>query len=72
MAYKAQVEPLASPLKKTKLDSASDNIIQEVWLYSFWEKREYFVKGQLNRLTVKHVRDADNDAFLSAVCFSLY
>lgn len=30
VAYKAQVEPLASPLKKTKLDSASDNIIQEV------------------------------------------
>ncbi|KAJ0065867.1 hypothetical protein NL108_000100, partial [Boleophthalmus pectinirostris] len=30
VAYKAQVEPLtASPLKKTKLDSASDNIIQE-------------------------------------------
>ncbi|XP_057690641.1 plectin isoform X23 [Corythoichthys intestinalis] len=30
IAYKAQVEPLASsPLKKTKLDSASDNIIQE-------------------------------------------
>ncbi|XP_054638371.1 plectin-like isoform X8 [Dunckerocampus dactyliophorus] len=29
VAYKAQVEPLASPLKKSKLDSASDNIIQE-------------------------------------------
>ncbi|XP_056141828.1 plectin-like isoform X1 [Lampris incognitus] len=29
VAYKAQVEPLASPLKKTKMDSASDNIIQE-------------------------------------------
>ncbi|XP_040899535.1 plectin isoform X4 [Toxotes jaculatrix] len=29
VAYRAQVEPLASPLKKTKLDSASDNIIQE-------------------------------------------
>ncbi|XP_068999461.1 plectin isoform X4 [Embiotoca jacksoni] len=29
VAYNAQVEPLASPLKKTKLDSASDNIIQE-------------------------------------------
>ncbi|XP_026148889.1 plectin isoform X10 [Mastacembelus armatus] len=29
VAYKAQVEPLVSPLKKTKLDSASDNIIQE-------------------------------------------
>ncbi|XP_061529836.1 plectin-like isoform X4 [Phycodurus eques] len=29
VAYKAQVEPLASPLKKTKLDSASDDIIQE-------------------------------------------
>ncbi|KAM9310114.1 plectin isoform 5-T5 [Pholidichthys leucotaenia] len=29
VAYKAQVEPLDSPLKKTKLDSASDNIIQE-------------------------------------------
>uniref|UniRef100_A0A3B4AWF4 Plectin a n=1 Tax=Periophthalmus magnuspinnatus TaxID=409849 RepID=A0A3B4AWF4_9GOBI len=30
VAYKAQVEPLtSSPLKKTKLDSASDNIIQE-------------------------------------------
>lgn len=30
VAYKAQVEPLTSPLKKTKMDSASDNIIQEV------------------------------------------
>ncbi|MEQ2225097.1 hypothetical protein ILYODFUR_014017, partial [Ilyodon furcidens] len=30
VAYRAQVEPLASPLKKAKLDSASDNIIQEV------------------------------------------
>ncbi|XP_014911188.1 plectin isoform X19 [Poecilia latipinna] len=29
VAYRAQVEPLASPLKKAKLDSASDNIIQE-------------------------------------------
>ncbi|KAM3873606.1 plectin-like [Diretmus argenteus] len=29
VAYKAQVEPLTSPLKKTKTDSASDNIIQE-------------------------------------------
>eukprot|EP00064_Thunnus_orientalis_P001247 superscaffoldBa00000083_g1249 len=29
VAYKAQVEPLVSPLKKTKLDSASDSIIQE-------------------------------------------
>ncbi|XP_024917402.1 plectin isoform X7 [Cynoglossus semilaevis] len=29
VAYKAQVEPLAAPMKKTKLDSASDNIIQE-------------------------------------------
>ncbi|XP_067256156.1 plectin isoform X4 [Chanodichthys erythropterus] len=29
VAYKAQVEPLTSPLKKTKMDSASDNIIQE-------------------------------------------
>ncbi|XP_078789369.1 plectin-like isoform X46 [Oryzias latipes] len=29
VAYRAQVEPLASPVKKTKLDSASDNIIQE-------------------------------------------
>lgn len=29
VAYKAQVEPFTSPLKKTKLDSASDNIIQE-------------------------------------------
>ncbi|XP_077383781.1 plectin isoform X7 [Festucalex cinctus] len=29
VAYKAQVEPHTSPLKKTKLDSASDNIIQE-------------------------------------------
>ncbi|KAM8847464.1 plectin isoform 13-T14 [Synchiropus picturatus] len=29
VAYKAQVEPMTSPLKKTKLDSASDNIIQE-------------------------------------------
>ncbi|XP_054897951.1 plectin-like isoform X34 [Poeciliopsis prolifica] len=29
VAYRAQVEPLASPLKKSKLDSASDNIIQE-------------------------------------------
>ncbi|XP_031731957.1 plectin isoform X3 [Anarrhichthys ocellatus] len=29
VAYKAHMDPLASPLKKTKLDSASDNIIQE-------------------------------------------
>ncbi|XP_077431939.1 plectin isoform X4 [Vanacampus margaritifer] len=29
VAYKAQVEPHTSPIKKTKLDSASDNIIQE-------------------------------------------
>ncbi|XP_056901477.1 plectin-like isoform X38 [Takifugu flavidus] len=29
VAYNAQVEPLVSPVKKTKLDSASDNIIQE-------------------------------------------
>ncbi|XP_037532381.1 plectin isoform X3 [Nematolebias whitei] len=29
VAYRAQVEPLSAPLKKTKLDSASDNIIQE-------------------------------------------
>ncbi|XP_053287893.1 plectin isoform X6 [Pleuronectes platessa] len=29
VAYKAQVEPLTSPVKKSKLDSASDNIIQE-------------------------------------------
>ncbi|XP_059195504.1 plectin-like [Centropristis striata] len=29
VAYKAHVDPLASPLKKTKMDSASDNIIQE-------------------------------------------
>ncbi|KAM9806515.1 plectin-like isoform 7-T7 [Syngnathus typhle] len=29
VAYKAQVEPHTSPLKKTKLDSTSDNIIQE-------------------------------------------
>ncbi|KAL7393270.1 hypothetical protein ABVT39_008733 [Epinephelus coioides] len=29
VAYKAHVDPLASPLKKSKLDSASDNIIQE-------------------------------------------
>ncbi|XP_061805799.1 plectin-like isoform X8 [Nerophis lumbriciformis] len=29
VAYRAQVEPLASPLKKSKLDSTSDNIIQE-------------------------------------------
>nr|XP_015804889.2 plectin isoform X11 [Nothobranchius furzeri] len=29
VAYRAQVEPVTSPLKKTKLDSASDNIIQE-------------------------------------------
>ncbi|KAJ8411594.1 hypothetical protein AAFF_G00164020 [Aldrovandia affinis] len=29
VTYKAIVEPLASPLKKTKMDSASDNIIQE-------------------------------------------
>ena len=33
IAYKAQVEPLTSPLKKTKMDSASDNIIQEVSLH---------------------------------------
>ncbi|XP_059363298.1 plectin-like isoform X5 [Carassius carassius] len=29
VAYKAQVEPLTSPLKKTKMESASDNVIQE-------------------------------------------
>ncbi|KAJ8353993.1 hypothetical protein SKAU_G00215600 [Synaphobranchus kaupii] len=29
VTYKALVEPLASPLKKTKMESASDNIIQE-------------------------------------------
>ncbi|XP_068586164.1 plectin-like isoform X4 [Cebidichthys violaceus] len=29
VAYEAHVDPLASPLKKSKLDSASDNIIQE-------------------------------------------
>ncbi|XP_047666901.1 plectin isoform X10 [Tachysurus fulvidraco] len=29
VAYKAQVEPLTSPLKKTKMESASDTIIQE-------------------------------------------
>ncbi|XP_062321017.1 plectin isoform X13 [Osmerus eperlanus] len=29
VAYKAHMEPLASPLKKSKMDSASDNIIQE-------------------------------------------
>lgn len=33
VAYRAQVEPLASPIKKTKLDSASDSIIQEVYFY---------------------------------------
>lgn len=30
VAYKAHVEPLTSPLKKTKMESASDNVIQEV------------------------------------------
>jgi len=30
VAYKAHMDPLASPLKKTKMDSASDDIIQEV------------------------------------------
>lgn len=34
VAYKAQVEPLTSPLKKTKMESASDNIIQEVSEFS--------------------------------------
>ncbi|KTG06348.1 hypothetical protein cypCar_00014477 [Cyprinus carpio] len=29
VAYKAHVEPLTSPLKKTKMESASDNVIQE-------------------------------------------
>nr|XP_055067799.1 plectin isoform X2 [Misgurnus anguillicaudatus] len=29
VAYKAQVEPILSPVKKTKMESASDNIIQE-------------------------------------------
>ncbi|XP_035387106.1 plectin isoform X6 [Electrophorus electricus] len=29
VAYNAQAEPLTSPLKKTKVESASDNIIQE-------------------------------------------
>lgn len=40
VAYRAQVEPLAAPLKKTKLDSASDNIIQEV-CFMLWHKRFY-------------------------------
>ena len=30
VTYKALVEPLASPLRKTKMECASDNIIQEV------------------------------------------
>lgn len=31
VTYKALVEPIASPLKKIKVDSASDSIIQEVF-----------------------------------------
>lgn len=38
VAYKAQVEPHVSPLKKTKLDSASDTIIQEVHFLFFSNK----------------------------------
>lgn len=30
MTYKAQVEPVVSPAKKPKFQSASDSIIQEV------------------------------------------
>lgn len=30
MSFKAQVEPMASPAKKPKVQSASDSIIQEV------------------------------------------
>lgn len=51
VAYKAHVDPLASPLKKSKLDSASDNIIQEVcFLEPMWDtaSRKYFDKGQPN------------------------
>lgn len=34
VTYKALVEPIASPLKKTKMESVSDDIIQEVLLIS--------------------------------------
>lgn len=34
VTYKALVEPIASPLKKTKMESVSDDIIQEVPLIS--------------------------------------
>ena len=30
VTYKAMQDPIASPLKKTKMESASDDIIQEV------------------------------------------
>lgn len=32
MTYKALQDPIASPLKKPKMECASDNIIQEVGL----------------------------------------
>lgn len=41
VAYSAQVEPLSAPLKKTKLDSASDNIIQEVCFYASAQEITY-------------------------------
>ncbi len=34
VTYKALAEPIASPLKKTKMESVSDDIIQEVPLIS--------------------------------------
>ncbi len=46
VAYKAQVEPLTSPLKKTKMESASDNIIQEVRKSS-----DHSLLGHLHYLT---------------------
>lgn len=39
IAYKALIEPLASPLKKTKMESISDNIIQEVSVMFHWNQR---------------------------------
>lgn len=34
LAYKALQDPIASPLKKPKMESASDNVIQEVGVRS--------------------------------------
>lgn len=53
VAYRAQVEPLASPLKKTKLDSASDNIIQEVCFMRFYKAMNSF---SLDLFAINHCK----------------